>query len=92
MKCFIYKSRCESEMYLYIAKRDDFGAVPNELLDRFGIPDFVMELELTPERSLARENPETVRANLKERGFHLQMPPKDPTLQTEKILERLTLH
>ena len=39
-----------------------------------------LEVELTPERRLARENPEVVRANLASRGFHLQFPPtvEDP--------------
>jgi uncharacterized protein YcgL (UPF0745 family) len=35
----------------------------------------VLEVGLTPERRLARENPDVVRSNLTSRGFHLQFPP-----------------
>lgn len=75
MKSYIYKSPRQDEMYLYLAQRDGFSAVPAPLLERFGRPQFVMELELAPGRTLARENPEEVRRNLAERGYHLQMPP-----------------
>ena len=63
-------------MYLYVPRQDDFEEVPEILLKKFGVPHFVMELELTPERKLARENTETVLQNLAENGFHLQMPPE----------------
>ena len=75
MNCWIYRSPKKDEMYLYLAKEDDFDAVPKELLKRFGTPAQIMELELTPERKLAREDVEKVKANLADKGFHLQMPP-----------------
>jgi len=74
--CWIYKSPKKDEMYLYVARQDDFGDVPEILLQRFGKPVFVMELELSPGRKLAREKVETVLNNLAENGFHLQMPPE----------------
>lgn len=73
--CWIYKSPKKDEMYLYIPRQDNFEDVPELLLQKFGKPLFVMELELSPERKLARENVETVLNNLAENGFHLQMPP-----------------
>jgi uncharacterized protein YcgL (UPF0745 family) len=36
-----------------------------------------MELELTPERKLAREDARQVVANLEAHGYHLQSPPPD---------------
>jgi uncharacterized protein YcgL (UPF0745 family) len=36
---------------------------------------FVLEVALTPDRRLALADVAQVRANLTERGFHLQMPP-----------------
>ena len=75
MNCWIYRSPKKDEMYLYLAKEDDFDVVPEELLKRFGTPTQIMELELTPERKLAREDVEKVKANLTDKGFHLQMPP-----------------
>jgi uncharacterized protein YcgL (UPF0745 family) len=63
-------------MYLYIAREDDFTCVPQALLERFGKPVQVMEISLTEERKLAREDVKLVMSNLLSQGFHLQMPPK----------------
>ena len=73
--CWIYKSSKKDEMYIYLANRDDFEVVPSELLNRFGKPELVMELKLSPEKKLARENTRIVLDNLSDKGFHLQMPP-----------------
>jgi len=62
-------------MYLYLAQEDHFENIPKPLLDRFGQAVRVMELELHPGRDLAREDITKVMANLREQGFHLQMPP-----------------
>lgn len=74
--CWIYKSPKKEEMYLYVPRQDNFEDVPELLLQKFGKPLFVMELELTADRKLARERVETVLNNLAENGFHLQMPPE----------------
>lgn len=78
MKCYIYKSSKKDQLYLYLPQKDDFEAVPAILMDTMGTPEFVMELELTAERRLARANATEVLASLAEKGFYLQMPPKDP--------------
>lgn len=75
MQCFIYKSLKKAELYLYLERKDDFSAVPQSLFDSFGRLAFVMELELTPERKLAKENPAKVIASLQNKGFFVQMPP-----------------
>ena len=76
MNAYIYKSSRKAELYLYIAQKDDFSNVPQALYDSMGKePVFVMEIELTPERKLARENVNTVIKNLETKGFHLQIPP-----------------
>ncbi|MGJ0430420.1 YcgL domain-containing protein [Methylobacter sp.] len=75
MQCFIYKSLKKEDLYLYIDKKDDFSKVPEMLFNSFGRMTFVMELELTPERKLAREDAGKVIASLKEKGFFVQMPP-----------------
>jgi uncharacterized protein YcgL (UPF0745 family) len=76
MNAYIYKSSRKAELYLYIAQKDDFSNVPQALYDSMGKePVFVMEIELTPERKLARENVDTVIKNLETKGFHLQIPP-----------------
>jgi uncharacterized protein YcgL (UPF0745 family) len=76
MNAYIYKSTKKEELYLYIIRKDDFSDVPQALYDSMGKePVFVMELELTPERKLARENVDTVIKSLANKGFHLQIPP-----------------
>jgi uncharacterized protein YcgL (UPF0745 family) len=38
-----------------------------------------MTLELTPDRTLARADPEQVRQQLETQGYYLQLPPSDIT-------------
>ncbi|WP_428356452.1 YcgL domain-containing protein [Methyloprofundus sp.] len=75
MHCFIYKGNKKEELYLYIAKQDDFSAVPQAILKIIGTPSFVMELALTPERQLAREKASDVIKGIEENGFFIQLPP-----------------
>ncbi len=76
MNAYIYKSRRKDELYLYLAKKGDFSDVPQTLYDSMGKePIFVMKVELSSARKLARENVETVMKNLEEQGFHVQIPP-----------------
>ncbi len=78
MWCAIYRCSCKAETYLYVAMVDgeaDIARVPEELLGSLGRREHVMDLELTPDRTLARvERDEVVKA-LSERGFFLQLPP-----------------
>lgn len=73
--CWIYKSLRKEEMYLYLREEEGFDVVPEALMDRFGSYAFVIELDLHPERKLAREDVLTVIEELRTRGYHLQMPP-----------------
>lgn len=75
MQCFIYKSLKKDELYLYLDKKDDFSAVPAELFQSFGKLQFVMELTLSSERTLAREDVNRVMSSLSNKGFFVQMPP-----------------
>lgn len=75
MQCFIYKSLKKEHLYLYVDKKDDFSKVSEALFDSFGKIEFVMDLELTPERKLAKENVEKVMNSLKTKGFFVQLPP-----------------
>ncbi|MEW5250199.1 YcgL domain-containing protein [Microbulbifer sp. 2201CG32-9] len=76
MICDIYRSACESEMYLYVAKRDGMSRVPDQLLALFGQPRHVMTLLLTAEKPLARADAGKVLDEIAQRGFYLQMPPQ----------------
>ena len=76
MQAYVYKSQRKPDTYVYLAKRDDFDALPAELGATLAPYAFVLEVALTPERRLAQADAALVRANLAERGFHLQLPPQ----------------
>ena len=97
MQCAIYKSSKKDEMYLYVPLKPvaagqhkdevdpgDLSKVPEVLMQPFGRPIFVMELELNPERRLARVDAAEVIGTLQQDGFFLQMPP-----EKENLLETL---
>lgn len=75
MLAFVYKSLKKADTYLYLAARDDFARLPEPLRMQLGTLQFVLEVDLAPGRTLAREDPDVVRSNLVARGFHLQFPP-----------------
>ncbi len=90
MQCFIYKSLKKDELYLYVKQNDDFSDVPQTLLDSLGRLKFVMSLDLTPERTLARADVNQVMQSLTEKGFFIQMPPTPIT--TNSNLKNSSLH
>jgi hypothetical protein len=93
MKTFIYKSTKKEELYLYIANKDDFSDIPQSLFDSMGKePVFVMELELSAERPLAREDVNKVMENLESQGFHVQMPPRPEKLGEFMNAKKQHLH
>ncbi len=74
MHAYVYKSLVKADSYLYLRERDAFGLVPDGVRMPLGRLQFVLEVALTPERQLAREDVRVVMANLRDRGFHLQRP------------------
>ena len=83
MLCYIYKSQKKEELYVYLNKKDDFSLLPDDLMRQLGNLSFVMELELTADKKLARENAEKVISDLESRGFFIQMPPTIIPLGTQ---------
>ena len=86
MLCFIYRCNLKSDMYIYLAEEDKFDVMPKEIFNSLGIVEFSMELEITPKTKLAREDISTVFSNLKEHGFHIQLPANE---SLEKIMARI---
>jgi len=86
MQCFIYRCSNKPDLYIYLAEEDVFDNVPKEIFNSLGIVEFSMELELTPETKLARENIKTVINNLEQHGFHLQLPGEE---SVEAIMARI---
>lgn len=86
MQAFVYKSQRKQDAYVYLARRDDFSVLPEAVAASLGHCTFVLEVALTPERRLAQVDAAQVRANLAERGFHLQLPP--PPLAPVRFAKR----
>ncbi|MFC1796390.1 YcgL domain-containing protein [Pseudomonadota bacterium] len=76
--CKIFRSDNKSETYLYIADTCEFADLPTELQQHFGEPAFVMNLQLSAERKLARVDVGKVLLGLQECGYYLQLPPELP--------------
>ena len=76
--CKVYRSDKKAETYLYLADDLEFDDLPAELREQFGEPAFVLSLELSVERKLARVDAEKVLASLAEQGYFLQLPPEFP--------------
>jgi uncharacterized protein len=87
MHAFVYKSLRKDETYVYLREKDAFGLLPESVIKPLGELQFVLSIELNEGRQLARENIEVVRTNLRERGFHLQLPPSmiDPLLTVQDV-------
>lgn len=86
MKCYIYRCSRKPDMYIYLAEEDDFSNVPKDIFNSLGIVEFAMELELSADKKLAREDPAKVMKNLEDNGFHLQLPDKTPI---EELMKRI---
>ena len=76
--CTVLRSDKKAETYLYLSEDFEFDDLPSELQKSFGEPVFVMSLNLSTERKLARVDVKKVLQSLQEHGFYLQLPPKLP--------------
>ncbi|MFA5679590.1 MAG: YcgL domain-containing protein [Pseudomonas sp.] len=74
--CSIYRSPRKQGMYLYVPRAKGISEVPEPLLKLFGKPEHAMDMVLTEQRKLAREDIHQVLENLQNQGYHLQMPPQ----------------
>jgi hypothetical protein len=74
VKTYIYRCSKKPDTYIYLADKDDFSKLPEEIINSLGIIEFSMELDLNAEKKLAKENPAAVLENLKTHGFHIQLP------------------
>jgi uncharacterized protein YcgL (UPF0745 family) len=75
MQCFVYKSLRKADTYVFLRESEGFAVLPAALAEKLGTLAFVIEIDLSPTRKLAREEVEHVMANLAVQGFHLQLPP-----------------
>ena len=85
MKCKIYRSTTQAYTYLYLEEGKELEDLPGFLLEKFGAPELVMELDLDQRQKLAQADIETVRTQLLAKGYYLQLPPEQ---SVEAILQQ----
>ena len=79
----VFKSLKKLDTYLYVDKSQNFEELPSALRDSFGQYELVLEMELSPERKLARADANQVLADIALKGFYLQLPPSINELRNE---------
>lgn len=75
MLCAVYKSIRKSQTYLFVAKREDFSAVPEPLLIQFGEPQLVSILNIKADTKLALADANKLIFSIQTDGYYLQLPP-----------------
>ncbi|MEP6898534.1 MAG: YcgL domain-containing protein [Rhodanobacter sp.] len=81
MQCFVYASLRKPDSYLWLATRDGFDVLSDELVLLLGELRFVLEVQLEEHRKLPVEDIAQVIEHLRTQGWHLQLPPQE-TLAT----------
>ena len=92
LTCHIYRCSAKTDMYIYLAEKDNFDALPDVLRKNLGTLEFTLELTLDRDKKLACEDPVKVMENLKNQGFHLQMPAEMPVDQLLEKIAKETLN
>jgi uncharacterized protein YcgL (UPF0745 family) len=80
MQCFIYKGKKKPDYYLFVVREDTFDQVPESLMNLLGPIEYVMELDLTPDKILAQSDAGEVLRLLSEQGYYLQFPKQEGDL------------
>ncbi len=75
MKCFVFRSNRKQGIYLYLPDKDDWSAIPDNVVKLLGTTELVIELELAADRQLARTTGAEVICAIEQQGFYLQLPP-----------------
>ena len=79
----VFKSLKKLDTYLYVDKSQNFEELPSALRDSFGQYELILEMELSPERKLARADTNQVLSDIALKGFYLQLPPTIDELSNE---------
>ena len=66
----VFKSLKKLDTYLYVDKLQNFEELPSGLRDSFGQYELVLEMELSPERMLARADANQVLSDIALKGFY----------------------
>ena len=84
--CYVYRCSARLDMYIYLARENDFDCIDKSLVKKLGSLDFAMSLELNSDTKLAKEDPLKIMDNLSTSGFHLQLPPES---SVEELLSKI---
>lgn len=79
MRCFVYRSTRRPDTFVYLPREEGFDDLPEPLRALLGRLELALEIELTPERKLARCDTRVVLAQIEECGYYLQLPPSEWT-------------
>lgn len=85
MNCTIYRSEKKAYTYLYLAEGTELDGLPKSLLGKFGLPEMVMDLDLSTRKSLAHADLEVLKSQLLSKGFYLQLAPEQAI---DELLDR----
>lgn len=77
MECKIYKGQRKQDHYLFIKADQAPGSIPESILQIFGNLESVMTIDITADTVLAQSNPEEVIRMIEDKGFFIQIPPKN---------------
>lgn len=77
MQCVVCKCSLKPDTYVFLRSEDASELIPAALRETLGRFIKVMDLQLTPERKLARADAAEIISALQTRGYYLQMPPTD---------------
>jgi uncharacterized protein YcgL (UPF0745 family) len=77
MQCVVYKSLKQFDYFLFVKKEEGFSRLPDGLKQVLGRLEKVMDLELHENRVLAQADVRRVMQQIEERGYFLQMPPRN---------------
>ena len=77
VSCDVYKSDRRELMYLYVLEGEGLERVPAALMKSFGNPTFVLNVELTPDKALAKEDPKVVIEHLETCLLYTSPSPRD---------------
>ena len=79
----VYKSKKKADTFLFIEKRDDFSKVPEPLMAMFGLPHYVMIINLAKRTQLGAADLDTLKQSLNDQGYYLQLPPPEENLLSQ---------
>ena len=77
MECNIYKGSRQQDHYLFLPVDKSVTEIPGDILKMFGDIELVMKLNISRSTRLAQSNPSDVIDIINEKGFYIQLPPKN---------------